>query len=117
MKNKLVFIFSVLLMLTGCGKKYKITPDVLPIARVNQQYTQIINISGGKVVDDGVLLDANIPKELGISIQPVNDRDGYNIIKIHGTPKYKGTFTIHIQAGFYAGGGNKINKIYTFTVQ
>lgn len=117
MKSKLVFIFLILLIFTGCGKKYKITPDSLPIAHVNQKYTQVIKISGGKVVDDGVLLNENFPKELGIDIQPVNDRDGYNIIEIKGIPKYKGTFIIHIQAGFYAGGGNRIDKIYKLEVR
>ncbi|CAA0155986.1 hypothetical protein ABKPCSM17A_00239 [Acinetobacter baumannii] len=34
MKIKLIAVFSVLLMLTGCGKKYTITPDSLPIAHV-----------------------------------------------------------------------------------
>lgn len=39
------------------------------------------------------------------------------IIEVKGTPKYKGTFTIHIWVGFYGGGSNEINKIYIFTVQ
>ncbi|PJG72052.1 hypothetical protein CVD08_01330, partial [Acinetobacter seifertii] len=34
MKIKLIAIFSILCMLTGCGKKYTITPDSLPIAHV-----------------------------------------------------------------------------------
>lgn len=39
-------IFSILLILTGCGKKYMITPDVLPTAHVSQEYRQLIQISG-----------------------------------------------------------------------
>ena len=27
MKYKLIFIFSAILIITGCGKKYKITPE------------------------------------------------------------------------------------------
>ncbi|PTV49542.1 hypothetical protein [Acinetobacter seifertii] len=117
MKIKLIAIFSILLMLTGCGKKYTITPDSLPIAHVNQEYKQTIEISGGKVVDHYAKLETNIPKELGITVQPANDLDGYNVIEVKGTPKYKGIFTIHIWAGFYAGGNNEINKTYNFTVQ
>ncbi|CAA0184268.1 hypothetical protein ABKPCSM125_01038 [Acinetobacter baumannii] len=45
MKIKLIAIFSILLILTGCGKKYKIIPDSLPIAHVNQEYKQTIEIS------------------------------------------------------------------------
>ncbi len=73
-------IFSILLILTGCGKKYKITPDILPIAHVNQEYKQTIKISGGKVSDTSSPLKTDIPKNLGIKIQPDNDLDGYNII-------------------------------------
>ncbi|MBJ8434971.1 hypothetical protein [Acinetobacter pittii] len=117
MKIKLIAIFSILLILTGCGKKYTITPDSLPIAHVNQEYKQTIEISGGKVVDHYAKLETNIPKELGITVQPTNDLEGYNVIEVKGTPKYKGTFTIHIWVGFYAGGGNEIDKTYAFTVQ
>ncbi|UGQ25315.1 hypothetical protein [Acinetobacter calcoaceticus] len=117
MKSKLVFIFSILVLFTGCGKKYKITPDSLPIAHVNQEYRQLIQISGGKVSDTSSPLKTDIPENLGITVKPANDLDGYNIIEVKGTPKYKGTFTIHIWAGFYAGGSNEINKTYTFTVQ
>jgi len=117
MKSKLIIIFSILFILTGCGKKFTITPDRLPIAQVNQEYKQIIKISGGKVVDKDRPLNTDIPENLGITIQPANDLDGYNIIEIKGTPQYKGTFTIHILAGFYAGGGGKIDKTYTLIVQ
>ncbi|CAI3107822.1 hypothetical protein [Acinetobacter calcoaceticus] len=117
MKIKLIAIFSILLILIGCGKKYTITPDELPVAYVNQKYHEVIHISGGKVVDDSAKLDTNIPKNLGITIQPVNELDGYNIIEIKGSPRYKGKFTIHILAGFYAGGREIVDKTYTFTVQ
>ncbi|WP_262448335.1 hypothetical protein [Acinetobacter pittii] len=110
-------IFSILLILTGCGKKYTITPDSLPIAHVNQEYRQLIQISGGKVSDTSLPLKTDIPEDLGITVQPANDRDGYNIIEVKGIPKYKGTFTIHIWVGFYAGGNNEINKTYNFTIQ
>ncbi|CAI3107855.1 hypothetical protein MWMV18_MWMV18_02564 [Acinetobacter calcoaceticus] len=99
------------------GKNTLVSPDVLPTAYVNQEYRQLIQISGGKVVDKDQPLNTNIPEDLGITVKPANDLDGYNIIEVKGTPKYKGTFTIHIWAGFYAGGSNEINKTYTFTVQ
>ncbi|MDR7015471.1 hypothetical protein [Acinetobacter sp. 3657] len=117
MKIKLIVIFSILLILVGCGKKYTITPDSLPVASVNQEYKQTIKISGGKVVDQYASLETNIPKELGIIIQPVNELDGYNIIEIKGTPKYSGEYTITIKADFFGGGGAEINKTYTLTVQ
>ena len=44
MKIKLVFIFSILLIFTGCGKKYTIIPDILPTAYVNQEYKKIVRI-------------------------------------------------------------------------
>ena len=117
MRSKLIFIFSILLIFTGCGKKYSITPDRLPTAYVNQEYKQTIRISGGKVVDKDQPLKIDIPNDLGIKVQPANDLDGYNIIEIKGTPKYKGVFTISIWAGFYAGGNAEINKTYTFKVE
>ena len=92
MRSKLIFIFSILLIFTGCGKKYSITPDRLPTAYVNQEYEQTIKISGGKVVDQYAKLDTNIPKDLGIVVQPINNLDGYNILEIKGTPKYTGEY-------------------------
>ena len=117
MKIKLIFIFLILLIFTGYGKKYSITPDRLSTAYINQEYKQTIKISGGKVVDRYASLEPIIPKELGRTIQPINDLDGYNILEIKGTPKYKGVFTISIWAGFYAGGNAEIKKTYTFKVE
>jgi len=117
MKSRLVLIFSMLLILTGCGNKYTITPDSLPKAHINQEYKQTIKISGGKVVDQYASLETNIPKELGITIQPVNDLDGYNILEIKGTPKYKGEYAITIKADFFGGGGANINKAYMLKVE
>ena len=117
MKIKLIFIFSILLIFTGCGKKYSITPDRLPTAYVNQEYEQTIKISGGKVVDQYASLKTIIPKELGITIQPIIDLDGYNILEIKGTPKYKGGYTLMIKAEFFGGTGANINKTYTFKIE
>lgn len=110
-------IFLILLVLTSCGKKYTITPDSLPIAHVNQEYRQLIQISGGKVSDTSSPLKTDVPENLGITILPANDRDGYNIIEVKGISKYEGIFTIHIGAGFYAGGGKEIKKTYTLKVE
>ncbi|WP_425265893.1 hypothetical protein [Acinetobacter baumannii] len=105
------------MVLTSCGKKYMITPDSLPIAHVNQEYRQLIQISGGKVSDTRSPLKTDVPENLGITILPANDRDGYNIIEVKGIPKYEGIFTIHILAGFYAGGGKEIKKTYNLKVE
>lgn len=110
-------IFSILLILTGCGKKYTIIPDVLPTAHVNQEYRQLIQISGGKVVDKEVELTTDIPDDLGITVKPENDLSRYNIIEIKGKPKYKGSFSIKIWAGFQGGGSSVIDKTYTFKVE
>ncbi|HCI7192106.1 TPA: hypothetical protein NPQ93_001873, partial [Acinetobacter baumannii] len=88
MKIKLIAIFSILLILTGCGKKYTITPDELPVAHVNQEYYQVIHISGGKVVDENAELTTDIPEDLGITVKSENDLSRYNIIEIKGKPKY-----------------------------
>ncbi|WP_374251932.1 hypothetical protein [Acinetobacter brisouii] len=117
MNSKLIVIFSILLVLTGCGKKYTITPDTLPVAYVNQEYKQTIKISGGKVVDQYARLETNMPKNLGVTVQPVNDLDGYNIIEIKGIPKYRGEYIITIKADFFGGGGAEVNKTYNLIVQ
>lgn len=117
MKHKLIFIFSIILIITGCGKKYKITPEDLPVAYINKEYQQIIRISGGKVVDKYAELETNIPEALGVTVKPVDDLDGYNVIQIKGIPKSKGKYIIRIRADFYAGGGAEIDKTYNFIVQ
>ncbi|MEQ1345242.1 hypothetical protein [Acinetobacter seifertii] len=110
-------IFSILLILTACGKKYTITPNVLPTAHVSQEYKQLIRISGGKIVDKEAELTTDIPDDLGITVKPENDLSKYNIIEIKGKPKYKGTFSIKIWAGFHGGGSSVIEKNYTFKVE
>ena len=117
MKHKLIIIFSIIFVLIGCGKKYKISPESLPVAHINQEYQQIIKISGGKVIDKYAELETNIPENLGVTVKPVDDLDGYNVIQIKGVPKYKGKYTIHIRADFYAGGDAEIDKTYNFIVQ
>ena len=84
---------------------------------VNQEYKKIVRISGGKVIDHYAKLETNIPEDLGVTVQPVDELDCYNIIEIKGSPKYKGEFKIHIWAGFYAGGDAEIDKTYTFKVE
>ena len=101
MMHKIIFILLVVFSISACGKKYQ----------------QTIKISGGKVVDQYAKLETNIPKELGITIQPVNDLDGYNIIEVKGIPKYSGEYTITIKADFFGGGGAKINKTYNLKVE
>ncbi|AIL75049.1 hypothetical protein [Acinetobacter baumannii] len=107
---KIVAIFSILLILTGCGKKYTITPDLLPTAHVNQEYRQHIQISGGKVVDKNAELTTDIPEDLGITVKPENELSRYNIIEIKGKPKYEGTYSISIYIDFFGGGNNEIKK-------
>ena len=117
MKKFLIVILFFILSVSGCGKKYTITPDVLPTAHVNQEYRQLIHISGGKVIDKYAELTTDIPKDLGITVEPENDSSRYNVIEIKGKPNYKGVFTIKIWAGFYAGGNAEIDKTYTFNVE
>ncbi|EPF79762.1 hypothetical protein [Acinetobacter rudis] len=117
MKKYFIVILFFILCISGCGKKYTITPDVLPVAQVNQEYRQLIHISGGKVVDRDAQLTTDIPAGLGITVEPENDLSRYNIIEIKGKPKYKGTFFIKIWAGFYAGGDSRIDKTYIFKVE
>lgn len=117
MKKNLLVIFFFILFISGCGKKYTITPDVLPTAHINQEYRQLIHISGGKVIDKYAELTTNIPEDIGITVEPENNLSRYNIIEIKGKPKYKGTFFIKVWAGFYAGGNSEIDKTYTFKVE
>ncbi len=50
------------------GKKYKISPESLPVAHINQEYQQIIKISGGKVIDKYAELETNIPENLALPL-------------------------------------------------
>ncbi|TCM61404.1 hypothetical protein EC844_1282 [Acinetobacter calcoaceticus] len=116
MKKYLIVIFFFILCVSGCGKKYTITPDELPTAHVGQEYRQLIHISGGKVRDQYAELTTDIPEDLGITVEPENDLSRYNIIEIKGKPKYEGNYSINIYADFFGGGGNEIKKTYKFTV-
>jgi len=110
-------VFPVLLM-AGCGHEYTIEPDSLPVAYVGKAYNQQLNILGGRVIPQSFEVKDNFPSDMNISIEPIdqNEADAYNNLKISGVPKYKGIFTIHIYAGFYASGDGKLDKTYEFIV-
>lgn len=112
-----LFIMIPIIFLYGCGSKYEIHPHELSIAYVGKPYSQILTISGGKVIDKNFILETNFPEDMGFTIQPVNDTDGYNTFKIEGTPKYYGNYRISVYANFFGGGASEINKTYLLTVQ
>ncbi|MEQ1109210.1 hypothetical protein [Acinetobacter seifertii] len=119
LKLKLVALSVPLLVMTGCGHEYTIEPERLPVAYVGKAYNQQLNISGGRVIPYSFEVETNLPSDMNISISPIdeNEADAYNNLKISGVPKYKGTFTIHIYAGFYASGDGNLDKTYEFVVK
>lgn len=119
LKLKLVTLGVPLLLMTGCGHEYTIEPERLPVAYVGKAYNQQLNISGGRVIPYSFEVETNFPSNMNISISPIdeNEADAYNNLKISGVPKYKGTFTIHIYAGFYASGDGNLDKTYEFVVK
>lgn len=118
LKLKLITLGISLLLMAGCGHEYTIEPERLPVAYVGMAYNQQLNISGGRVIPQSFEVETNFPSDMNISIEPIdqNEADAYNNLKISGVPKYKGTFTIHIYAGFYASGDGKLDKTYKFIV-
>lgn len=116
MKINLLLASMMCFTLLGCSKEYKIEPTELPNAHVDKPYNQILKISGGKVSDGHFKVTTSYPEDMNLQILPVNDLDGYNLIKINGIPKYKGKYSIKIKAYFYGGGDKKIDKTYDFIV-
>ena len=112
------FLIILLILFSGCNHEYTIEPDSLPVAYVGKAYNQQLKISGGRVIPYSFEVETNFPSDMNISIEPIdqNEADAYNNLKISGVPKYKGTFTIHIYAGFYASGDGKLDKTYEFIV-
>ncbi|MEN8276015.1 hypothetical protein I8T81_18280 [Acinetobacter seifertii] len=119
LKLKLITLGIPLLLMAGCGHEYTIEPERLPVAYVGKAYNQQLNISGGRVIPYSFEVKTNFPSDMNISIEPIdqNEADAYNNLKISGVPKYKGTFTIHIYAGFYASGDGNLDKTYEFVVK
>ncbi len=119
LKLKLVTLGALLLVMTGCGHEYTIEPERLPVAYVGKAYNQQLNISGGRVIPYSFEVETNFPSDMNISISPIdeNEADAYNNLKISGVPKYKGTFTIHVYAGFYASGDGNLDNTYEFVVK
>lgn len=118
LKLKLITLGVPLLLMTGCGHEYTIDPERLPVAYVGETYNQQLKITGGRVIPQSFEVKDNFPSDMNISVEPIdqNEADAYNNLKITGVPKYKGTFTIHIYAGFYASGDGKLDKTYEFIV-
>lgn len=119
LKLDLITLGIPLLLMAGCGHEYTIEPERLPVAYVGKAYNQQLNISGGRVIPYSFEVETNFPSDMNISIEPIdqNEADAYNNLKISGVPKYKGTFTIHIYASFYAGGDGELDKTYEFIVK
>lgn len=118
LKLDLITLGLPLLLMAGCGHEYTIEPERLPVAYVGKAYNQQLNISGGRVIPYSFEVETNFPSDMNISISQIDEHeaDAYNNLKISGVPKYKGTFTIHIYAGFYATGDGKLDKTYEFIV-
>ncbi|MFD2649970.1 hypothetical protein ACFSX5_19510 [Devosia albogilva] len=85
-------------------QEYKITPENLNVAHVNQFYHQVIHISGGKVIDKHKPLNTDIPKDLGVEVRPVDDLDGYNRIEIKELQGIKVHLQFISQLGFTLAG-------------
>jgi len=119
LKFNFITLGVLLLLMTGCGHEYTIDPERLPVAYVGETYNQQLNITGGRVIPQSFEVETNFPIDMNISISPIdqNEADAYNNLKISGVPKYKGTFTIHIYASFYASGDGNLDKIYEFVVK
>ncbi|MEO4177990.1 hypothetical protein ABH298_17600 [Acinetobacter pittii] len=119
LKLKLVTLGVLLLVMTGCGHEYTIEPERLLVAYVGKAYNQQLNISGGRVIPQSFEVKDNFPSDMNIPIEPIDqyEADAYNNLKISGVPKYKGTFTIHIYAGFYASDDGNLDKTYEFVVK
>lgn len=118
LKLDLITLGIPLLLMAGCGHEYTIEPERLPVAYIGKAYNQQLNISGGRVIPYSFEVETNFSSDMNISIEPIdqNEADAYNNLKISGVPKYKGTFTIHIYANFYAGGDGELDKTYEFIV-
>ena len=119
MINKSIFFMSIFYLLIGCSKKYDISPDILPLAYVDQNYKQEIIISGGRVIGNSLKISNDFPNNINMKIEPINDDrpDIYNFLEITGTPKYKGNYTIKISAQFYGGGDKEVTKLYKFIIK
>ncbi|MCZ1179789.1 hypothetical protein [Acinetobacter pittii] len=119
LKLDLITLGIPLLLMAGCGHEYTIEPERLPVAYVGKAYNQQLNISGGRVIPYSFEVETNFPSDMNISISPIdkNEADAYNNLKISGVPKYKGTFTIHVYAGFYASGDGNLDNTYEFVVK
>ena len=116
---KFIILLLIVLGTVGCTKKYKIEPDELPIAHVDQAYNQELIILGGRVVDDTLKITNDFPNNMNIAISSIDDDsipEMYNNLKIEGTPRYKGRYSINISAQFYGGGDNKLDKTYYLVV-
>ncbi|MCH2072645.1 hypothetical protein [Acinetobacter pittii] len=118
MNFKNLIILFLMTSFLGCSRDYKIEPHELPIAHIGKEYNQTLKITGGRVIPQSFEVKDNFPSDMNISIEPIdqNEADAYNNLKISGVPKYKGNFTIHIYAGFYASGDGKLDKTYEFIV-
>lgn len=123
-----IIIFCFFFILAGCvNSTPKIIPSQLPDAKINQMYSQIIQISGGALdgKTTGVIIN---PTDSGLSWKPktwnqewngeIFKKEDFHNITIYGKPLKKGRVTIKV-SGFTYGTmypGKEFNKTYEIKV-
>ncbi|ENV08080.1 hypothetical protein F966_03942 [Acinetobacter higginsii] len=112
------FIFTLSLALIGCSQNYQAQPSELSIAHINENYSQDIMITDGRVVERSFEVKTNFPSDMGVEVKPININDisAYNKLRVEGVPKYKGVYDISISMGFYGAGDDEFSKAYKFVV-
>lgn len=91
LKLDLLTLGVPLLLIAGCGHKYTIEPERLPVAYVGKIYNQTLKITDRKVIPQSFEVETNFPSDMNISISPIdeNEADVYNILKTTGVQNIK----------------------------
>lgn len=115
----LVLIGVIIFILLSYKGSIVVDPKQLPNARIGQHYEQKISIYANHPIKSigpirNPIIKTNFNNNgLDLSYGENND----NVIWIKGSPTQSGEYYIHIDSGFYGGGGLSVNKSFLLVVE
>ena len=109
----------VFFLITSCTSQLSVTPENLKNGLVNNYYEVLIEIEGGRVIEDSLRVDINADSGLEYKLKDQNKVDASNHIIIYGIPKKNGKIILNITGYVYKEGfsnDNQFNKKYSIEV-
>ena len=113
-------LYIVFFLISSCSSQLSVNPDVLKSGIVGSYYEVLIDIDGGRVIEDSLRVNISNGSGLKYKLKDQNLVDASNHIVVYGTPKKNGKISLNITGYVYKEGflnDNHFNKTYFINVK